>query len=169
MNPIDWIRRVPVIVWWAIGLAFVAGSLVRARNHLAEVRAIKIAEAKHWDIRGPACPTLGASDFLKGRKRGPRGFTYKNVRFLRRSGYADCAGIFYDGGRADRSFAVCQFTSPGQLMVRTSKGTWYFEPGPGQPATVSTAYDEARCVLNSHVTLATVRAQREAGAAAGDQ
>jgi hypothetical protein len=41
-------------------------------------------------------------------------------------------------------------------MVRTPRGDWYFETGPGQPATVSARHGEARCVLASNYTMATV-------------
>jgi hypothetical protein len=65
-----------------------------------------------------------------------------------------CAPIYEDGGRGRRFHPSCQFTSPGDLMVRTKRGAWYFRAGPGRAATISTARDEARCVLASRYTIA---------------
>lgn len=163
LTPGDLARRVPRWVWVLAVLAPAASAVWYATHHLSELQRTKIAEATAWKIEGPACPPLAPAEFLKGRKRAPRYFAYEGVRFYRRSGYVDCAAIYYDGGRSDRFYPVCQFTSPGQVMVRTKKGEWYFDPGVGQPATVSTPHDEARCVMASRVTLGTVRAQRAAG------
>jgi hypothetical protein len=146
----------------AVALAVAAATGWHGANRLSDIRRIKVAEAKAWDIRGPACPAITRDAYIEGRGKRSRGFDYQDVGFHRRSGYADCAAIYEDGGLSDRSFPVCQFTSPGQLLVRTGSGEWFFEPGPGQPATVSLRGGVARCVMAAKVTLATVRAARAA-------
>jgi hypothetical protein len=147
------------VVWGlaALGVAG-AGALVWVgRQKLDDVRQTRTAQARAWDIRGPACPTMAKDAFLIGRHKSPRKFEYQGVSFYRHAGYADCASIYMDGGRSDRFYPVCQFTSPIQLMIRTRKGDWYFEPGPGRQATVSTANDIPRCVLAAKISVATVK------------
>jgi hypothetical protein len=157
----DPIRRLPVWAWALLGGLVVAAVVAHLLLRLADLQRLKIAEAKAWDIKGPACPPLDPENFLSGRKLTPRTFTYQEVRFTRRSGYVDCASIYENGGRSDRFYPVCQFTSPGQLMVRTAKGDFYFEPGPGQNATVSTQGGGARCVMAAKISLRSVWEARE--------
>ena len=45
---------------------------------------------------------------------------------------------------------VCQFSGPSLLTVTTAKGTFYFAPGTGKPATVMTRDGVPSCVLASN-------------------
>ena len=145
--------RVPRQVWWSLaGVALV----VLVWQFVGGYRAVqqeRIADAREWRIEGPPCPQITAAQFVGKRQRGPRSFEYQGVTFFRRYGHVSCAPIYYDGGRSDLLYPVCQFTSPGDLLIRTRKGDWYFQPGPGQPATVSAAHDDARCVMASKFSL----------------
>ena len=75
-------------------------------------------------------------------------FEYAKVSFGRALGHVSCAEIRYDGGRAlFGGYPVCQFTSPAVLEVRTAQGEFYFLPGAGRRATVSTPHGKAECVM----------------------
>ncbi len=106
----------------------------------------RVADAKAWAIDGPPCPQITEAELLAA-PRGLRSFEYGEVVFQRQKGEVECATIYFDGGRADASYPVCQFDRPSDLRVRTARGEWRFRPGPGRPATVSTPHGVARCVL----------------------
>jgi len=146
---------------WIIAAA-VASALGgwRLTDNYLRIQETRIAEAKAWAIEGPACPRITEAEFLDGSRKPIRKFDYEEVAFLRRDGHVDCAPIYEDGGRSTRFHAVCQFTGPESLLVRTKKGDWAFRPGAGQPATVSTASDEARCVMAAKITRAGMEARR---------
>jgi hypothetical protein len=148
------LSRVPPWFWYtafAVGVGLLAWNLYS--NYQAVVRG-RIADARAWAIVGPPCPRIDAATFLERRYRqGPKRFDYQKVTFFRRHGHVSCAPIYEEGGKSDRFHAVCQFTSPGQLLIRTAKGDWYFEPGPGRPATVSMQGGQARCVLAAKFTI----------------
>jgi hypothetical protein len=118
-----------------------------------KVRQQRIADAKAWTITGPPCPTITEAQFLRPHQKGLRRFEFQGAVFFRRYGHVACAAIRNDGGRGGRLHAVCQFTSPDDLMVRTEAGEVYFRPGPGSPATISTAGGAPRCVLASKYRL----------------
>jgi hypothetical protein len=152
--------RVPTWVWLAapaLSFGFLAWNF--HHNYMKVVDG-RIADAKAWKIDGPPCPTGSEAEFLARRyHRGPRRFDYEGVTFFRRWGHVSCAPVYEDGGRSTRFYPVCQFTGPGQLLIRTRKGDWYFSPGPGQPATISAQHGQARCVMASNFTMATVLAE----------
>ena len=139
----------------ALGLG---GVVWAGADNLSKIREARMAHARAWDIRGPACPQTTEAAFLKGRRKGPRKFDYQEASFYRHAGYVDCTSVYEDGGRSERFYPVCQFTSAIQIMVRTQKGQWVFEPGAGQPATVSTPDGVARCVMAAKISVATVKA-----------
>lgn len=112
----------------------------------ANIRRMRVADAKAWAISGPPCPQITEAELLAGRG-GLRTFEYGDVTFARQKGQAECATIHFDGGRADASYPVCQFDRPSDLRVRTARGEWRFRPGPGRPATVSTPHGQALCVM----------------------
>src|SRR5436190_1581885 len=142
---------------WAPALVASLGFFAWNLNHnYQKVVRGRVADAVAWKIDGPPCRASDRAAFLGRHRKGPKKFTYENVEFFRRYGHVSCAPIYENGGRSDRFYPVCQFTSPGELMVRTPRGDWYFETGPGQPATVSARHGEARCVLASNYTMATV-------------
>jgi len=121
-------------------------------SHLKH-RAERVALAKEWSIDGHPCPQVTAQEFRARRLKAPKGLIYANATLFRQFGHMTCSPIAYGGGAGMGAYAVCQFTSPNVLRVKTRKGEWYFVPGPGQPATIATPHDEAHCVLASNFTL----------------
>jgi hypothetical protein len=154
------LARVPRRAWIAVAVVAAALGAWRLTDNYLTIQRTRIADAKAWAITGPPCPRITEAAFLDGSRKPIRKFDYDEVTFLRRDGHAGCAPIYEDGGRSTRFHAVCQFTNPESLQVRTGKGAWAFRPGPGQPATVSTANDEARCVLAAKITRAEMEAAR---------
>lgn len=149
------LERIPRAAWpFVVAGLLVASGWYLSRNYMA-LRGERIADYQAWQIEGPACPIITSAAFLQGRRRGPRRFTYGGVDFYRRHGHVSCAPIYYDHGRSSRFYPVCQFTSPGDLLIRADGRDWYFRPGPGQPATVSVAYGRPRCVMASNFTIET--------------
>lgn len=146
-------EKVAIGVAVALALAFpawlVGGSLLKQR-------AENIALAREWSIDGHPCPQVTRAEFESRKLKAPKGTIYAEATFFRQFGHMTCSPITYDGGTGLGAYAVCQFTSPNVLRVKTKKGEWYFVPGPGQPATIATPHDEARCVLASKFT-ASVR------------
>lgn len=152
--------QIPRRAWIALALIGVLSVGWRMVDRYQHIQRTRIADAKDWAIEGPPCPRITEAEFLDGSRKPIRKFDYDEVAFLRRDGHADCAPIYQDGGRGDRFHAVCQFTNPESLQVRTLRGEWAFRPGPGQPATVSTAHGEATCVLAAKITRAEMEAER---------
>jgi hypothetical protein len=152
--------QIPRRAW--IALAVIAALAVgwRLVDRYQHIQRTRIADAKAWAIEGPPCPRITEAAFLDGSRKPIRKFDYEEVAFLRRDGHVDCAPIYDGGGRSTRFHAVCQFTNPESLQVRTQKGDWAFRPGPGRPATVSTADGEARCVMAAKITRAQMEAAR---------
>ncbi|RAK69143.1 hypothetical protein [Phenylobacterium kunshanense] len=147
------LERIPRAAWpFLIAGLLVASGWYLSRNYMA-LRDARVRDYEAWQIEGSACPVIGEAEFLRGRGRGPRHFAYGGVDFFRRHGHVSCAPIYYDQGRSSRFYPVCQFTSPGDLLVRVDGRDWYFRPGPGQPATVSVAHGQARCVMASNFTI----------------
>jgi hypothetical protein len=148
------LSRVPPVVWYGLILAGVAWLATQSIAREREIRRGRIADAKAWMIDGPPCPRISKAAFLAPRQKGPKRFDYEEAAFFRRFGHVTCAPIYADGGRGRRFHPVCQFTSPGDLMIRTAKGEWFFRPGAGQPATVSVEEGRARCVMAAKYTIA---------------
>ena len=87
--------------------------------------------------------------------RLPKTFDYDGVTLGRVAGDVSCSDVKDDGGKGFGTDKVCQFTSPATLTVATPVGVTYYEPGVGQPATLSIHRDVPRCVLASKFTLQT--------------
>ena len=145
--------RVPRWGWIAFAAAVAVTSGWYLTSNYRKAVALRIADAKAWKIDGPPCPRITQAQFLGVHHKPPQRFEFEGVVFFRRYGHADCAAIRDRGGRGDHRFPVCQFTSPGDLLIRTPTGEWFFRPGPGQPATVSTALGAPRCVMNAKFRL----------------
>lgn len=116
-------------------------------------RAEAVTLAREWSVEGRACPSLTRAEFERQGLKASKGLHYEGVEFWRQFGHVSCSPIRHDAGAGWGAYAVCQFTSPNVLRVTTRKGEWYFAPGLGQPATVSTPRGHARCVLASNFTL----------------
>lgn len=131
-------------------LAAVIGAVVAAASTAPSVlreRARAIAEAKAWSIDGPPCPQLPITETVR-QPTATRSFGYAGAGFAYAYGHVACADIHEDGGRSMlRGYPVCQFTSPGVVIVETGKTRTLFAPGLGRRATVSAPGGVARCVM----------------------
>ncbi len=145
--------RVPRWAWIGFVAVVTTWSGWYLTTNYREAIARHVADAKAWRIEGPPCPPSTKARFMGVHHKPPQRFEFEGVVFFRRYGHVECAAIRDRAGRGDHLYDVCQFTSPGDLMVRTPSGDWYFQPGPGQPATVSTAGPSPRCVMASNFTL----------------
>jgi hypothetical protein len=137
-----------VVCFVALAAWMFGGAFIKERE-----RSIAASAAAH--AGAPACPTLTAGEFEAAHHRRLQGVQYLNGTFVRQHGPVECVTAADRKGPL-KTYAVCAFTSPSVLKVTTAKGDWYFAPGVGQPATVSTAGDVARCVLASDFTIATL-------------
>lgn len=150
-------RIPPRLLWTLIGAAVAVVAIWQTHAMLSLKRG-RMDDAKAWTITGPPCPTEDKATFLLPHKKGPKRVDYEDVTFFRRFGHTSCAPIYENGGRGSRFYAVCQFTGPGELLVRTPKGEWAFATGMGQPATISMQGGEAHCVMASKFTMASILA-----------
>ena len=116
-------------------------------------RAEALKLAREWTIEGPPCPSVTRAQFEAKGLKAPKGLQYSGVTVSRQFGHVNCSYLRYGDGWGLGTYVVCQFTSPNVLRVETARGEWYFVPGMGQPATISTPRDEARCVMASNFTL----------------
>lgn len=137
----------PAWLWPTLGVAATALLGASLTGRYLSIRNERIADARAWTILGPPCPTITEAELTHELGKGFRSFDYGDVTFSRRDGDVECAPVYYDGGRGDAFYPVCQFSGPGDLRVRTGRGEWRFRPGPGRPATVSAPHGEAGCVL----------------------
>lgn len=134
-----WVVLVATI---GLSLAIVGAVLVRNRNS-------QIAEAQALAVDGPPCASLTTEGFRAARLVAPLVFAYDQLRFGRAAGHVSCSQVGEKGGTAFGAVTVCQFTSPAALTVKTPKGSWFFLPGIGHPATIFVDKDVPRCVLAS--------------------
>ena len=136
----------------AAGLAVALPAYIFGGAYLKD-RTAALALAREWNIQGPPCPSLTRSQFEAQGFKVRKGVEYAGVKVSREFGHLTCSQLRYGEGWGLASYVVCQFTSPNALRIETAKGTWYFAPGMGKPATISTPHDQARCVLASKFTL----------------
>jgi hypothetical protein len=125
---------------------------VVVRDYL-DGRDVALNLAREWTIEGPACPSLTRAQFEARGLKVRRGTVYEDAEFYREFGHMSCSGLRDGAGWGTALYPVCQFTSPRALKVVTRKGEWYFDPGPGQPATVAAPHGQVRCVLAANFTM----------------
>ena len=140
-------RRWPLYVAAAvIGLGVTAAG--SAPNFLRQ-RAAAVAEAKAWTIDGPPCPRLPLAETVR-QPTATKTFGYAGAGFAYAYGHVACAQIHADGGKSlFRGYPVCQFTSPGVIVVDAAGTRTLFAPGLGERATVKVEDGAARCVMAS--------------------
>lgn len=109
--------------------------------------------AREAAVDGPPCPSLTKAQFEAQGLTVKTATFYEGVTFARQFGHMDCRSLRYGAGWGTEVYPVCQFTSPKTLKITTPKGEWYFNPGPGQPATVGAPRGLARCVMASNFTI----------------
>lgn len=143
-------RNVLVAVGFLAGLGMSAflfgGGYLRQRD-------AALTRAASATIEGPPCEALSRAEFEARGLKAPKATFYGDVVFARQFGHMSCDSLRYGAGWGTETYPVCQFTSPNALRVKTVRGEWFFLPGPGQPATVSTAEGRATCVLAAHFTM----------------
>lgn len=102
-------------------------------------------------VAGPPCPAVSAAAFQQALKvqqlKLKYVFNFNGDVFARAIGDADCDVATAKGTAGLGSYDVCEFTSPTVLSVQTRKGEFFFLPGVGHKATVTTADGIGRCVL----------------------
>jgi hypothetical protein len=141
-------HAIAAVIALTAGVGFLGYEFVRDRNaHIATARA--------WDIQGPPCPQLSAAQWTAKRLKAPKVFDYDGTTLGRWSGDASCSDVKDKGGAGFGTDKICQFTNPTVLTVTAPTGTYYYEPGVSQPATLSVHKDVPRCVLASKFTRET--------------
>jgi hypothetical protein len=121
--------------------------LARQRHVIARSTATADLAA----VAGPPCPAVPAAAFRQALKTQELTlkyvFKFNSDAFGRAIGDAQCDGATAKGTAGLGSYDVCEFTSPAVLHVKTGKGEFFFLPGVGRKATVTTADGIGRCVL----------------------
>lgn len=140
-------RRWPLHV--AAGFIGVVAVVAGSTPNFLRQRAAAIDEARAWTIVGPPCPQLPMTETVR-QPTAIKSFGYAGSGFAYAYGHVACAQIHADGGRSwVRGYPVCQFTSPGVLIVESGGTRTLFAPGLGRRATVSVEDGAPRCVLAS--------------------
>ena len=134
---IGWGQRLGVL-----GVAVVALAVVH--YVYSDQRKAAAAEAAFWSLDGPACPTVDAATYARSGGE-PKVTAYDGVSFEYRVGHMMCT-LRPDTHGGDEH-AVCQFTGPVLLGVKTPTTAAYFAPT-GMSAVRAAVIDgKARCVL----------------------
>lgn len=131
-----------------VGAIIIGGVAVGVTSYMkrAGLLAASTAEARLETLKGPACPVLTQAEYEAGGAKAKQGFTSNDIRYQRRYGHVDCSVV--EDGQGGTGFApICQFSGPQVLVVTTAKGTYYFRPGTGKPATVTTHDGVPSCVV----------------------
>jgi hypothetical protein len=139
----------------AFGAVAVTATIVGVLEfHLIQLKhAANQAGAAQWDVAGPPCPSLNATQFVQRGLTAPQAFAYNDLVIGRKVGHASCGAAGDDHGRSLWTHEVCEFTGPVVLRVKSPKGEFFFEPGVGQPATVAMSHGVPHCVMGSNFTI----------------
>lgn len=138
------VRRLAFGVTTVAGVAVVAAIiLLQARRQDAEAKA----EDAAWSVQGPPCPVITPAAYRRLAIAHPQSFAFETLAGVRAHGDVSCSETDLDHGRHVAAYAVCQLTDPLALRLATRQGDVYFEPGVGQPATLSMPGGQLRCVM----------------------
>lgn len=140
------VRNTAIFVGICLALGAVAVGLMERKSR-ADAIARSTAAAGPA-LKGPPCPTATAEAFAPQAAKAKKVFQFNGDIYARRFGHLDCNLVEMKGVRDP--VAVCQFTGPRALSVATAKGTSYFLPGAGQPATITVIDEVPSCVLASN-------------------
>jgi len=134
-----------------LGIAGAVAFLVHSQYLKRTAEIARGTEAADFStLKGDPCPTLSREAYLAQQRLVKTAFIFNDEKFSRRYGHVTC-DVVQSGPAAQRGyFTACQFTGPAVLEVVTRKGTFYFAPGVGQPATVSTPDGIPRCMTAGH-------------------
>jgi hypothetical protein len=139
----------PLVIAGAIGtLAIGTAWMLLSQRHTI---ARSTDEANLAAVVGPPCPAVSAAAFQSALKAEDLTlkyvFDFNGDTFGRAIGDGDCDVAAEHGTAGLGSYDVCEFTGPAVLYVKTGRGEFFFVPGVGRKATVTTAGGVARCVL----------------------
>lgn len=129
-------------------VASVIALLVIERKNRRDAIAETTAAAGVAALAGPPCQVVTAEAFAPQAAKARKVFEFNGDTYARRFGHLDCNLTAVKGVRDP--VPVCQFTGPQALSVTTAKGSYYFLPGPGQPATIRVVDEVATCVMASN-------------------
>lgn len=144
-------RRIGRTVLVVVLVGMVAGAIALAlmeRKKRTDAIAATTAAAGVSTIAGPPCPTLTAEEFAPRAAKTDKVAQFNDDTYARRSGHMDCNLVALPGVKDP--VPVCQFTSPQVIAITTAKGSWYFAPGVGQPATIQVPDEVPACVVASN-------------------
>ncbi|WP_312166295.1 hypothetical protein [Phenylobacterium sp.] len=138
-------RTFPLMLVGAIVVGAVAVGITSYMKR-ADLLAASTAQARLETLNGPACPELTQAEYEASGAKAKQGFASNDIHYLRRYGHVDCSVV--GDGKGGNGFApICQFSGPQVLVVTTARGTYYFRPGTGKPATVTTHDGVPACVV----------------------
>lgn len=101
-----------------------------------------------WTLKGPPCAVVATpSPVATRRHKLPMTHWYGDVRFTRSFGAVSCGAVPENPLWPSTNYRVCRFNNPGAVVVAAAGHTTIFEPGPGQPATVTVRHGRASCVI----------------------
>jgi len=144
--------RRPPMVWVVFLITFGLMTAIVAAVAV-QFRQDRIAQAKAWTLAGEACPSLSREVFAAQRLSARRITEYDGMMFGRMAGHVKCTEIGKQGGKTFGVVVTCQFTGPGALTVKTSKGEWYFNPGIGQSVAVTMQDGAPHCLKVARVKI----------------
>lgn len=101
-----------------------------------------------WTLKGPACAVVATpSPVATRRHKPPTTFDYGPVSWTRSFGGASCGAVPENPLWPSSNYHVCRFNNPGAVVVTQGAQKTIFEPGVGQPATVTVRGGKASCVV----------------------
>lgn len=142
-----WMPRAVLVGALATLALGTAWELLRERHTIAQ----STENADLAALAGPPCPQVSAAAFSSALQAQQLTlkyvFSFQGDSFGRAIGDADCDVAAAEGTAGLGSYDVCEFTGPAVLYVKTGRGAFFFLPGVGHKATVTTANGVARCVM----------------------
>ena len=137
---------------WFVG-ALVAISVIGLVGTGSAAYHRRLAIEQGWENKAPPCPRISAAVYRTRYAALERPTAYEGATVTRLFGHVMCSDIDTQGRWGFASHPVCQFTSPNAIRVRTANLEAYFEPGPGNLATVSIEPRGVSCTLGGAFTL----------------
>ncbi|WP_304170024.1 hypothetical protein [Phenylobacterium aquaticum] len=147
------------VVWIALAVALAIGAPVTyvLGKAALERNAVALQESKVFTqdltVTGAPCPSWTAAQYAAQPLRAQQVFSFDMIDFGRRFGHVECGVAGMHGADKIGERDVCQFTGPAVLEIKSGKGTFYFAPGVGVPATVSVQHGVPSCVMASKYRL----------------
>lgn len=109
----------------------------------AEMQGFK----SRWTIAGPPCPIVDHPSFTSFVRRPPRPFAYQGANFDFKIGDVSCIAPPNPGLFSKGNYAICQFSAPAVVAVRTRRQSVVYAPGVGRQVTVTTRGGIPSCVV----------------------